>query len=248
MRFEKLGNITEIIGGNPAPKGDDAFGAEGLPFVKMKDLGRYHLTNNLIEIENRVSNKVAKSNRLKTIKKGSILLPRSGSVALNHRAILGVDAYMVSHICALEIKNPNLLANEYLYYYLTTINFSSITKKTTGLDAITFQDLAQVIIPVPDYPYQLHIANLLSKAENLISQRKQSIALLDEFLKSTFLEMFGDPVKYEKGFVKCRFGDFVDKIIAGSSYGGEQKEYLNEDELGVLKVSAVTWGVFSVCP
>jgi hypothetical protein len=46
---------------------------------------------------------------------------------------------------------------------------------------------------MPPLPDQLHIANLLSKAENLIAQRKESIRLLDEFLKSTFLEMFGDP-------------------------------------------------------
>jgi len=37
---------------------------------------------------------------------------------LNHRAILGVDAYMVSHICALEVKDSNKVNNEYLYYYL----------------------------------------------------------------------------------------------------------------------------------
>jgi hypothetical protein len=35
---------------------------------------------------------------------------------------------------------------------------------------------------------ELHIANLLSKAENLVSQRKESIRLLDEFLKNIFLE------------------------------------------------------------
>ncbi len=45
-------------------------------------------------------------------------------------------------------------------------------------------------IPVINISDQIQIANILSKAENLISQRKESIALLDEFLKSSFLEMF----------------------------------------------------------
>jgi type I restriction enzyme S subunit len=52
-------------------------------------------------------------------------------------------------------------------------------------------------IPLPPLPDQIRIANILSKAESLIRQRKESLRLLDEFLKSTFLEMFGDPVKNE---------------------------------------------------
>ena len=51
-------------------------------------------------------------------------------------------------------------------------------------------DILNLKIPLPSIPDQIHIANLLSKAENLISQRKESIRLLDEYLKSTFLEMF----------------------------------------------------------
>ena len=207
MRLEKLGNIVEIIGGNAAPKGENAFGSSGLPFIKMKDLGNKHLTNNLIEIENLVSDSVAKVNRLKVIKKGAILLPRSGSVGLNHRAVLGVDAYMVSHICALQIKNEKEVFNQYLYYYLTTINFNSITKKTTGLDAITFQDLAKVEVSIPSLSDQIYFANILSQAENLIAQRKESIRLLDEFLKSTFLEMFGDNTTNDRGWKKIALVD-----------------------------------------
>lgn len=54
-----------------------------------------------------------------------------------------------------------------------------------------FKYLKEKKLPVTEYENQLHIANLLSKAEKLIAQRKESICLLDEFLKSTFLEMFG---------------------------------------------------------
>jgi len=62
---------------------------------------------------------------------------------------------------------------------------------------VALQNLSATIIrnlevPLPSFSDQLHIANLLSKAENLITQRKQCITLLDDFLKSTFWEMFGD--------------------------------------------------------
>lgn len=68
---------------------------------------------------------------------------------------------------------------------------------------------------LPPLPDQLHIANLLSKAENLIAQRKESIRLLDEFLKSTFLEMFGDPVRNEKGWEMLSGNDYLSKLTVG---------------------------------
>lgn len=69
---------------------------------------------------------------------------------------------------------------------------------------------------LPSLRDQLHIAHILSKAENLIAQRKESIRILDEFVKSTFLEMFGDAVKNEKkwnkselkNYAKVRIGPF----------------------------------------
>ncbi|OHD68438.1 MAG: hypothetical protein A2W19_14040 [Spirochaetes bacterium RBG_16_49_21] len=225
-KIYKLNDLCVIIGGNPAPKGSDAFTDEGMPFLKMKDFGKYHTTRNLLEIENKVSNEVAKRNNLKIIKKGSVLLPRSGSVALNHRAVLGVDAYMVSHICALEVKDCNKLNNEYLYYYLCRINMTKITKKTTGLDAITFVDLGKIKIPVPPLEDQIRIATLLSRIEELIAKRKESIQLLDEFVKSTFLEMFGDPVRNEKGW-DVKLLSKIGQFISGGTPSKEREDYWN---------------------
>ncbi len=49
---------------------------------------------------------------------------------------------------------------------------------------------------------QIRIATLLSRVEALIATRKNNLQQLDDFLKSTFMEMFGDPVKNEKGWEK----------------------------------------------
>jgi type I restriction enzyme S subunit len=165
----------------------------------MKDLGRYHLTTNLNKIEDRISGAFAKDKRLVPIKAGAILIPRSGSVALNHRAILGVDAVIVSHICAL-VPNADLIDNRCLYYYLCTITMEKITKKTTGLDAINFSDLRQIQVPLPPLDEQRRIAAILDKADAIRRKRQQALTLADEFLRSTFLEMFGNPVVNSRGW------------------------------------------------
>ena len=106
-------------------------------------------------------------------------------------------------------KNENELSQSYLDYILLTLNDTiySLSRGTAqrNLNVPKFRNLE---ISYPDsVKLQLHIANILSKAENLIAQRKESIRLLDEFLKSTFLEMFGDPVRNEKGWEVCNLSE-----------------------------------------
>ena len=270
MSTKPINKLFKIIGGKPAPKGDNAFGEKGTPFVKMKDLGRAHFSNDLIDIEQKVSDEIAKANGLNLIKRGSILLPRSGSVALNHRAVLGVDAYMVSHICALEVIDEKEVNNLYAYYYLRSIKMDRISKKTTGLDAITFEDLGKIKIPLPPLDDQKRIAHLLGKVAGLIARRKNHLQQLDDLLKSVFLEMFGDPVRNEKGWDKPELSHFgkistgntpprkdpsnyssrhiewikTDNISADSVFISQAAEYLSET--GAIKARTVTKGALLV--
>lgn len=55
------------------------------------------------------------------------------------------------------------------------------------------------------------------RVENLIAKRKESIQLLDELLKSTFLEMFGDPVRNEKGWKVINFETIISDLRNGLS-------------------------------
>lgn len=99
------------------------------------------------------------------------------------------------------VKVLTLKNDEYnvLYYYFFLKSISIVDKGYSR----HFKYLKEKKLPVPDWvPDQFHIANLLSKAENLINQRKESLRLLDEFLKSTFLEMFGDGKKFEWKFIE----------------------------------------------
>ena len=95
----------------------------------------------------------------------------------------------------------------YIYTYFKAKWKNSLRNKQFGsaTNYIRLNNLTDFIIPVPPLADQLHIAKLLSKAENLISQRKESITVLDEFLKSTFTELFGNVTNNEKGFEKMNF-------------------------------------------
>lgn len=98
--------------------------------------------------------------------------------------------------------NPRLANPLYIYYYLRSINL-----KEAGYSR-HFKFLKRVRIPIPEkegrpnLDEQIRIAHVLSKVEWVIAQRKQHLQQLDDLLKSIFLEMFGDPVRNEKGWNK----------------------------------------------
>jgi type I restriction enzyme, S subunit len=75
--------------------------------------------------------------------------------------------------------------------------------------SLTKTDFLKLEIPFPPLDDQIRIAHLLGKVEGLIAQRKQHLEQLDDLLKSVFLEMFGDPVKNDRGWdmpILSKFG------------------------------------------
>jgi len=135
-------------------------------------------------------------------------------------------------------KNENELVQVYLDYLLLTLNDTiySLSRGTAqrNLNVPKFRKLE---LKYPNsIELQLQIANLLSKAEKLIAQRKESIRLLDEFLKSTFLEMFGDPIANKKKWNLLQVSDYgesrLGKMLDGKKIiGNNLKPYLRNSNV-----------------
>ena len=74
----------------------------------------------------------------------------------------------------------------------------------------------KVKVPLPPLPEQKRIAAILDKADALRQKRKQSLKLLDEFIRSVFLDMFGDPVVNPKGWPVSTIGEVLEFLTSGS--------------------------------
>lgn len=99
-------------------------------------------------------------------------------------------SYITGNAMALDSLSSNVDMN-FLYYALKRRGFNDIVSGSAQ-PQITRQGLSKVTVEIPEkLEDQIRIATILSKVEALIKQRKESIDLLDEYLKSTFLEMFG---------------------------------------------------------
>lgn len=141
----------------------------------------------------------------------------------------------------------NLLPEYLLRYLKSPVGISQIRNRTRGAvrDTLSFSSLSEINIPIPSISEQRKIVKLLLKADALLEKRKTSLILLDTILTNLFHELFGNPVRNEKGWRVDEFNKYLLEIVAGSSTGGEEKETLSENEIGILKVSAVTKGRFN---
>lgn len=148
FRVRPLGELCEVTGGSSAPQGEEFFRGGTIPFVRMRDLGAYHHTTQLDTTRDAVTQEAVEKKRLKIFEPGCILFPRSGSVQLNHRAILAIRASIVSHIGILQQFAEDIDVR-YLYWFLVRYDMGEIAKQTTGLDLVNFSDVKKIAVPVP---------------------------------------------------------------------------------------------------
>ena len=78
-------------------------------------------------------------------------------------------------------------------------------------------------IPLPPIEEQKRIAAILDKADAIRQKRQQAIALADQFLRSVFLDMFGDPVTNPKGWDKKPLGR-VFKLSSGNGLTAKEMD------------------------
>lgn len=75
--------------------------------------------------------------------------------------------------------------------------------------------VSEVQIPLPPIDEQRRIAAILDKSDAIRRKREQALDLADEFLKSVFLEMFGDPVTNPRGYRQMPLGEII-KVSSGN--------------------------------
>lgn len=100
--------------------------------------------------------------------------------------------------------NEDRIDKTYLFYAIWNDKFRYLGQASmsgaAGQKRISSNFLKQHKIPLPPLPEQKRIAAILDKADSIRRKRQQATALADEFLRSVFLDMFGDPVANTKGW------------------------------------------------
>ncbi|MDA3941721.1 MAG: restriction endonuclease subunit S [Spirochaetia bacterium] len=209
MIFKHLADLCDItIGRTPSRSVPEYWGGSS-PWVSISDMRSKYIS----ETKEGITDFGIEKAHCRLIKMGTLLL--SFKLSIGKLSFADRDLYTNEAIAALQIKDNENLYSDYLYYALRFIPLTGSNQAAMG-KTLNSKSLAILRIPIPkNYNDQVRVAGILSQAEGLIEKRKESIRLLDEFLKSTFLEMFGDPVRNEKGWEEKTSIDYADCIVPG---------------------------------
>lgn len=136
----------------------------------------------------------------------TIVVGRKGSVGEITYAPEG--GWPIDTTFYLELYDAERIELRYLYWCLARARLGS-RAITTSIPGLNREELYRTKIRLPPLAEQRRIAAVLDKADGIRRKRREGLRLLDEFLRSAFLEMFGDPVRNEKGWEVVKLGDYL---------------------------------------
>ncbi len=225
MRLKRLplSEIAMVTAGNPAPQEPSTFSDDGIPFIRMQDVGKHHHCESLLDSSDKIKSDVAASYNLKLFPKGSLLIPKSGaSVNLNHRALLGRDSYVVSHL-AVVTPDQSFINPLYLYYW--SLQYDPRNQaQVTSLPSLPLSMIKEAQVPVPSMDEQHRIVDILKRADSIRRLRKQAIDTARQLIPALFIDMFGDPVTNPREWQIKPLGSLV-SILSGGTPSKKKPEY-----------------------
>lgn len=145
---------------------------------------------------------------LKIINKGDLLITLDGTPGIISDEFEGAIS---SGIRKIDIVSKNLL-QDYLKFYLRSENVQRIIYKyATGATILHASKSIQYInVVLPPIDNQKCIINIMKRAESALNKRKQAISLLDELVKSKFIEMCADGANDYENWEKVRIEDIAE--------------------------------------
>ncbi|WP_261904052.1 restriction endonuclease subunit S [Vibrio fortis] len=239
-----LGNLVDVKGGKRLPKGESYHQSETKhPYIRVTDFINGSVNIEGLEyISEETHNKIQRY----TISKNDVYISIAGSIGIVGKIPPSLDgANLTENAAKLVIKDDQLLDQDFLIRFLSTQGQDQIQskKKATSQPKLALFRIEEIEVPLPPLEEQKRIAAILDKADAIRQKRKQAIDLADEFLRSVFLDMFGDPVTNPKGWEVEKLIDLVDKSRS-ISYGIVQRGAECDGGVPVVRISDFTTNEF----
>jgi type I restriction enzyme S subunit len=127
-------------------------------------------------------------------------------------------AYNVALVKTVPTERIN---KRYLYFYLLSSSFQNFIQNAGSRAAqagFNKDELQQLEVPLPPLHIQEQIADTLDKADGLRRKDQELLQKYDELAEAIFNDMFGDPVKNEKGWEMRSLKDLCHKITDGTHF------------------------------
>jgi type I restriction enzyme M protein len=186
-----LGEVAIVGSGNSAPQGDRYFKNGTEYFFRTSDVGKVHISGNLVESRDKINVEAIKEMKLTKFQKSTILFPKSGaSTFLNHRAMLGVDGYVSSHLATI-IADEKKVMPKFLFYLLCSIDARTLTPDQ-AYPSLKLSSIGKIKIPLPPIAIQKQIIAEIESNEKEIKALEGEIESRGQKVTSKIAEIWGE--------------------------------------------------------
>lgn len=223
------GGIVDGVGDIPSLGAEHLDGQGGFKFLKLKLIPRSFFSS----MKNGI------------IQKGDILIVKDGATT-GKVSFVGDDfpykkASINEHVFCLRLDEKKAHPKYVFWHLQSPKGQQQILKDFRGatVGGISRGFMDEIEFPLPLIGEQQRIATILDKADAIRRKRQESIRLTEEFFRSVFLDMFGDPVTNPKGVKVVQLSDITTIITDGV----HQKPTYTETGVPFISVKDITTGV-----
>ena len=218
MEKVKLKDICSMQSGGTPSRSKSEFFSGSIPWAKISDLEKSK-DGFIYETEEHITDEALKSINNRFFKVGTLLLAMYGSVGKT--AISKIDLSTNQAILGINIVDEKKVDIKYLRYWFTTIKEQLLNRAVgAALANISLGIVKELEIPLPSIATQQRIAAILDQADAIIQNNRAIVQKYDALTQSLFLDMFGDPVRNEKGWEKRKLNEFLEVLVDVGSNGG----------------------------
>jgi len=141
-----------------------------------------------------------------TYNKPALIFGTGGNASIHYC----YELFATSTDCLVFYGKENINIKSVYQYINGNMHLLEVGFKGAGLKHISKEYILNIEINLPSIVRQHHIAATLDKASELIALRKKQLEELDVLAESVFYDMFGDPVKNEKGWEIKKLDTVID--------------------------------------
>ncbi|MFH5028748.1 restriction endonuclease subunit S [Citrobacter freundii complex sp. 2024EL-00237] len=192
-------------GGTPSKSKPEYYEGGDIPWIKSGDLK----DSTIYDANEYITVAGLENSSAKMVEKDSILIAMYGAT-VGRLAILGINAATNQAIC--NIRPDTTIADmKYLYYFLKSKFSYFVENAVGGAQPNISQGLIKSLeVPLPSLIEQKRIADILDKAADIRQKREQAIKLADNFLRTTFATMYGNPITNPKKWPVHLMGEIIE--------------------------------------
>lgn len=158
----------------------------------------------------------------------------AGKVGVGFSGVIG------STLARMKINNKK--SNPRFLYWFLEFQNELIKSQRTGatIPHVNGEALKDLQIPLPPLTTQIRIAEILDAADALKRKDRELLKKYDELAQAIFIDMFGDPMKNEKGWEIYA----IEEVTSFIDYRGKTPERSETEEVPLITAKNVKFGFY----